>query len=141
MGHQACWHHQPLPHFSYLGALLPTTAGRTPCGSLRPPPAPEETGTPWQAHSTHIQVCVQAEPLLCPGSYGVKRACLSLLTPYLLPNLICFEKEGSAHLQIPTDLTWTLNTAQNWPPRPPRNDSAFILTLQSMLHKATGVVF
>lgn len=35
---------------------------------------------------------------------------LASFSPYLLPNLICLEKEGSARLQIPTDLTWTLNT-------------------------------
>lgn len=34
---------------------------------------------------------------------------LASFSPYLLPNLTCLEKEGSARLQIPTDLTWTLN--------------------------------
>lgn len=82
-GHPMYWCYQPISHLGALTSpiwmpLLPAATGRKPCGSLRPPPAPEGTRMPWQsAHCTSIQVCLQAE-LLCPGSYGVRRACLGL---------------------------------------------------------------
>lgn len=82
-GHPMYWCYQPISHLGALTSpiwmpLLPAATGRKPCGSLRPPPAPEGARMPWQsAHCTSIQVCLQAE-LLCPGSYGVRRTCLGL---------------------------------------------------------------